>query len=367
MYWTATLILEASLKFEDGASFITMARDSLGPLGAAITWVTFLLLFYSLLAAYLSGSGGIMIDALESLFNINLPPFFDILPLLVIFAPFLYFGLSIVDRLNRYLMIGMFMSYASITAWLIPKINIDYLLFSNSSFSLLSFSVVVTSFGYHVIIPTIVSYLERDVARIKSCLFYGSFIPLVIYLLWEAVMLGIIPVHGPQGLAQALKFDIPLSKLLRLHIGSDFLAALARSFSIFAIITSFLGVSQGLFDFLKDGLNAQDSQRKQLGAFFLTFLPPVFLIIFLEQGFIALLEYAGALVSIVLGIIPILIVWRLRERKDRYVEYRASGNKWALSGGLLFFALVVALVILKNLGVFGFNPDILIEQAQGLI
>lgn len=360
MYWTATLIMEASLRFEDGASFITMAQDSLGPLGAAVTWVTFLLLFYSLLAAYLSGSGGIMIDALESLFNINLPPFFDILPLLVIFAPFLYFGLSVVDRLNRYLMIGMFMSYASILAWLLPKVNLDYLMFNDWSFSLLSFSVIVTSFGYHVIIPSIVTYLERDVVRIKRCLFYGSFIPLIIYFLWEAVMLGVLPVHGAQGLAHAMKLDIPLAKLLRIHVGSDFIAALARGFSIFAIITSFLGVAQGLFDFLKDGVKAHDSHRKQLLAFALTFLPPVFLVVFLEQGFIALLEYAGALVSIIMGIIPILIVWRLRERKDRYVEYRAPGNKLALVGGILFFALVVMLVLLKNFGIFSFDPSILV-------
>lgn len=45
MYWTATLILEASLQFDNGTSFITMARGTLGRGGAAITWVVFLLLF----------------------------------------------------------------------------------------------------------------------------------------------------------------------------------------------------------------------------------------------------------------------------------------------------------------------------------
>src|SRR5580704_7313837 len=92
MYWTAMLILEASLQFDDGASFITMARSVLGKWGEGITWLSFLLLFYSLVAAYLSGSGHIMIDALEHLFKIHLPSFCNILPLLIIFAPFIYFG-----------------------------------------------------------------------------------------------------------------------------------------------------------------------------------------------------------------------------------------------------------------------------------
>lgn len=360
MYWTATLILEASLQFEDGVSFITMAREVLGKWGAAATWVTFLLLFYSLVAAYLSGSGRIMIDALEGWLKIELPPFFDILPLLVIFAPFIYFGLSVVDHLNRYLMIGMFMTYAAIAVWLLPNVSVERLLYTNWSFSLLSFSVVVTSFGYHVIIPTLVTYLERDVKRIKRCLFFGSFIPLVLYFIWELGILGTVSVNGPHGLAHAFKADVPLAKLLRIQMHSDFIAALARGFSIFSIVTSFLGVAQGLFDFLKDGIQAKKSHKRRMLAFLLTFLPPAFIIIGFESGFIGLLEYAGALVSIILGIIPILIVWQLRKQKGKLLEYRAPGNRVALTLGILFFAFVVLLVILKNMGVISFSVEGLI-------
>ena len=353
MYWTATLILEASLSFDDGASFISMARHTLGRPGSIITWTCFLLLFYSLVAAYLSGSGRIIIDALEGFLRIELPPFFNIFPLLVLFAPFIYFGLSVVDRLNRYLMIAMFIAYGIITFWMLPKVNIEYLSYTNWSFSLLSFSVVVTSFGYHVIIPTLVSYLDRDVKRIKKCLFYGSLIPLLIYFLWEMSILGVVPVSGPNGLAEAFELDTPLVKLLRIHTGHDFIGTLAWGFSIFAIVTSFLGVAQGLFDFLKDGIQAGDSHKRKIIAFLLTFGPPVIFIIGFESGFIALLEYAGALVAIILGIIPILIVWRLRKEKGYQPSYRAKGNRWGLLLGLAFFSFVVLLVILKIYILFG--------------
>lgn len=355
MYWTATLILEASLQFDEKASFISMARETLGKGGAFVTWVTFLLLFYSLVGAYLSGSGRIMIDALETIFHVELPPFCDILPLLVIFAPFLYFGLSVVDHLNRYLMIGMILSYVAIIFWLLPRINPDNLLYVDWKYSLLSFSVVVTSFGYHVMIPTLVSYLDRDVKNIKRCLFFGSFIPLCIYFLWEVVILGSVPVHGAQGLAVAFLTDEPLARVLRFQVQSDFIAALVRGFSIFAIVTSFLGVAQGLFDFLKDGLNARGSHRRRLLAFFATFLPPVAFVVLFEQGFITLLEYAGALISIILGIIPILIVWKLRATRKEHLAYRAVGNKVSLSLGLVFFGFVVLLVVLRNIGLIDFS------------
>ena len=360
MYWTATLILEASLSFEDGTSFIGMASKTLGKTGSIVTWSSFLLLFYSLVAAYLSGSGRIIIDALEGLLRVELPPFMDIFPLLVIFAPFIYFGLSVVDHLNRFLMVAMFIAYAVITIYLFPKIELSNLSYNNWSFSLLSFSVVVTSFGYHVIIPTLVTYLDRDIKSVKRCLFYGSLIPLLIYFLWEMSILGVVPVSGTYGLAKAFQIDMPLVKLLRIHTGHDFIAILARAFSIFAIVTSFLGVAQGLFDFLKDGIGAGASHQKRLIAFFLTFVPPVILIIAFESGFIALLEYAGALVSIILGIIPILIIWRLRKKKDYHPEYRAKGNTMGLILGIIFFTFVVLLVLLKNFNVIQFNVDSLV-------
>lgn len=357
MYWTATLILEASLQFEDGASFISMAQKTLGPLGASVTWFTFLLLFYSLVAAYLSGSGHIIVDGLEDIFKIELPAFVDILPLLIMFAPFIYFGLSAVDYLNRYLMIGMFITYALIVCLLIPNVNVERLTYTDWSFSLLSFSVVVTSFGYHVIIPTLTTYLGRDVKSIKRCLFFGSFIPLLIYFVWELAILGTVDVAGAHGLASSFTHDIPLARLLRMHLGSDFIAILARTFSIFAIVTSFLGVAQGLFDFLKDGLRAKSSHKKRSLAFVLTFLPPVLFIVLLERGFIALLDYAGALVSIILGIIPILIVWSLRKHKGKPALYQAPGNYVALALGIGFFAFVVILVLLKNTGLMHFHVE----------
>lgn len=354
MYWTATLILEASLQFDDKASYFSMARASLGSAGSVITWVMFLLFFYALVAAYLSGSGHIVIDAMFGFLDVEMPAFVNVLPLLMLFSPFIYFGLSIVDHLNRYLMAAMIIAFVLIIVWLVPRVALDNLLYVDAKFSLLSFSVVVTSFGYHVIIPTIANYLDRDVKSIKRCLFYGSFIPLMIYFLWEFAILGAVSVAGPQGLAQAYITDEPLAKLLRNQVHNDFIAALTRGFSILAIITSFLGVSQGLFDFLKDALNAERSRQRRIFAFILTFVPPVIFIVIFERGFIALLEYAGALVSIILGIIPILIVWKLRRAQRTQIEYRAAGGYFALILGIAFFSFVVLLVVLKNVGLMDF-------------
>ena len=111
MYWTATLILEATLYFGHEASFITMSKKTLGLVGSSVTWISFLLFFYALIAAYLSGGGGILLDAITGFSNENFPLWVKILPLLIILSPFIYFGLSVVDHLNRYLMLAMALLY----------------------------------------------------------------------------------------------------------------------------------------------------------------------------------------------------------------------------------------------------------------
>lgn len=360
MYWTATLILEASMHFEEETSFLTMAKKTLGKTGTVITCISFLLFFYALIAAYLSASGAILFEAIGGFSGLDLPAWLDIIPILITFCPLIYFGLSIVDQINRYLMIAMLFAYTAIIILMAPSLQTTKLFYTNFDFSLLSFSVVVTSFGFHATIPSLVTYLDKDAKSVKKCLFYGSLIPLVAYIFWELVTLSVLPISGEYGLASGFKHEISLGTLLQKNLHNNFIAILARIFSIFAIMTSFLGVAQGLFDFIKDGVKIQNGKIKKRLSFVLTFLPPVLFIIFMQKGFIALLEYAGAMVSIILGIIPILVVLRLRELYKSKKIYRAYGGRISLLFGLLFFSFVVLLVILKNFSIISFPVDNLI-------
>lgn len=357
MYWTGTLILEAALYFPSGASFFSYS-GILGKTGVFITNITFLLLFYSLVAAYLSSSGTVIIDALQGFFGISLPPMTEILPLLIFFVPFIYFGLRMVDILNRYMVIAMFLIYVAMILLLLPNVSNELLVQWDARFLLLTFSVVVTSFGYHVIIPTLTTYLDRDAHAVERCLWWGSLLPLVFYVLWELVSLGTIPISGPMGLASGLVHDYSISRLLANRFDSDVLKTLAHSFALLAIITSFIGVAQGLFDFIKDGIKAK-GRKMGIVALLLTFAPPMVMVLFFERGFIALLEYAGALVSISLGIMPILVVMKLRKQRHE-VHYHAKGGQALLFLGIAFFALVVMIVILKNLGIISFPAQELI-------
>ncbi|WP_328287250.1 aromatic amino acid transport family protein, partial [Legionella pneumophila] len=55
----ALLILEVNLRLPAGSNMISMAKSTLGLPGQVIAWITYLLLLYTLLAAYISGGSDV--------------------------------------------------------------------------------------------------------------------------------------------------------------------------------------------------------------------------------------------------------------------------------------------------------------------
>src|SRR5438552_1817543 len=55
MTYGALLLLEVNLWMPQNSNLISMAKATIGPSGQIISWVTYLLLLYSLLCAYIAG------------------------------------------------------------------------------------------------------------------------------------------------------------------------------------------------------------------------------------------------------------------------------------------------------------------------
>ena len=147
-------------------------------------------------------------------------------------------------------------------------------------------SIVSTSFGFHIIIPTLTDYLHRDVRQIRLVLFLGSLFPLIVYITWEFVTLGIIPLQGEHGLIQGYQKGMDGGTLLASLLQDSHLALLARLFSLFAIVTSFLGVSLSLRDFLSDGLKIRKTPKGRMILYVLSFIPPLIIVLIDPRAFL---------------------------------------------------------------------------------
>jgi tyrosine-specific transport protein len=367
MTFTAFLLLEVNLWMSEQTNLMTMIRQTLGKKGQWIGWVIYLFLLYTLTTAYMAGSGPIFLEMIEMTTGIALPAWTGPLPLLILFGYFVYHGTRSVDYVNRVLMIGLGITYGLMLILLTPHLEPQLLQRQEWGMVWGAISIVSTSFGFHIIIPTLTTYLKRDVKQLRRVLWIGSMIPLMIYVLWEMIILGIVPVQGTYGLMAGYQQGLDGATLLSLYLQRSDLSWLARLFSLFAIITSFLGVSLSLKDFLADGLNIAATRKGSLTLYFLTFIPPLLLVLIDPRAFLNALEYAGAFgVVTLLGLFPILMVWIGRYRQQRVGPFKTPGGKMALILALIISLGVISLEVVDRLGIVNLLPKITTEKMSVL-
>ncbi len=349
---SAFLMLEVSLWYPQETNLITMAKSTLGKPGEIIAWLTYVLFLYALMTAYTSGAAGIIG---KSLGKFGFDESLGLWVTVIIFASIVYFGARSVDWANRIMMVGLIGAYIALVANVIPKVSPDMLSDGNPKYLWTTGPLLVTSFGFHLLIPSLKNYLDSNVKALRWSIFLGSLLPLVVYLLWEVLVLGVIPVKGESGLVAVLHAEhttgkqavIELTQLLSDLLKNPHVTMLAGIFGLCAMLTSFIGVALGLFDFFADGFHIKKTVSGKFSLAALTFLPPVLMALFYPR-FITALHYAGFFAAILLVIFPALMVWWGRYRLNIAKGYRVMGGKLVVSITLLFGFAVIVLEILHR-------------------
>lgn len=341
----AFLLLEVNLYMPANSNLVTMARGTIGPVGQVLAWIAFLLLLYSLLSAYISGGSG-LIKALLANVNLNLTPSMASIAFTLIFGLVVYLGVRIIDYVNRGLMFLKLIGYVLLTASLMPFVHAENL--AHTDWSAITTSgalmLTVTSFGFSVIVPSLRIYLESDVRKLKRAILIGSLIPLVCYIIWDIAIMGVLPLQGPHGLLNILHAPQSTNALVTnlIHVvSSPSVALFVKLFTSICILTSFLGVSLCLNDFLADGFELEKVGFNKIIIQAATFLPPLLVVLIYPNAFIAALEYAGIYSSILLILIPAWMAWRGRQKGIK-ASYRVPCNNICL---ILLMAIAVAFII----------------------
>lgn len=338
MTFTALLLLEINGWFKKQVNLVTMAYESIGQKGRIIAWISYLFLFYSLLVAYTAASGTVFSAILESVLGLRLPAPIASIFFTVLFGIIVYLGTQAVDRFNRALMAGLIVTYLGMIALGISRIEPELLANSMPEYILLSLPVLVVSFGFQNMIPSLTAYMKGDFKRVRTSILGGSLITLAIYLAWSMLVLGVIPsdlIHSSYLLGEAA--TIPLRQVL----GDSGISHFSQGFAFFAIVTSFLAQGLTLTHFLADGFKLQPKKSNLWWLCSLALLPPLVLALYNPNIFFRALSFAGGICAMVLfGILPVWMAWAGRYYQKHKSEYRVSGGKASLVIAF-FFALVV--------------------------
>lgn len=335
---TALLLLEVSLWMGEGAHLITMTSRILGVPGKIVSWSLYLFICYASLVAYTAAGGGQIALAFRDYFSMAIPHHIGALIFITVFSAVVYMGSRFIGRINTILFIAMIAAYLGLVGMGIPEVKGDLLTHKKWSGSLLAVPLLLTAFSFQTMVPSLTPYLKRNASAMRWSVIGGTFIAFLIYAVWQWMILGIVPVEGPNGLAEALAQGEPATQFLREHVTGKWISVVAEYFAFFAIVTSFLGIALGLFDFLADGLNIS---KKGFGKIFLALLIMIPTIIFAtqyERVFVVALETSGGFGDSVLnGLIPVTMVWM-----GRYVLKLGSESDFRLPGGRVMLVALFA-------------------------
>jgi tyrosine-specific transport protein len=334
MLCTGLLLVEVSLWMPKETGFISMAEKILGPIGRNIFWVVYLFLFATVMIAHAAGGGAVLLD----ITGWNLPNWVAILIYSTVLAPVVYLGARSVDRLNMFLISGVVISYIAFLAVSVGHVKVELLKYSHWGKAWFALPILFTAFTYQVIIPTLMTYMDRNVKKIRLAIFLGSSIPLGIYLIWELLILGIVP---PEDLIYAGKLGQNAIGPLRQHIPQVF--SIGKYFAFFALTTSFIPLALSFFDFLADGLKWKKKGGKRAVLCAVVFGVPMLIAILYPNIFLVALGYAGGIsCAFLFGLMPPVLAW-----VGRYIK-RYPQDRPQLPGGkaVLVFLMIFALLIL---------------------
>ena len=348
MMFTGLLLVEVNGWFFQQVNILSMAKEALGNTGRSIAWISYLFLFYTLMVAYTSASGTIFSAIFESFFHLKLPDWAASLFFTSIFGWIIYLGTRPVDLVNRILMGGLIIAYLGMIGAGLFRIHPDHLLHWAPKSLFASLPVIVVSFGFHNLIPSLTAYMKGDLVRVRWTIVGGSFITLMIYLLWSLLVLGVVPFDGQGGILNSYRQGQEATSALRIALGSHSISYFAQGFAFFAIVTSFLAQGLTLTHFLADGFGVIPTKEKTRWIVLLVLLPPLVLAISYPTIFFKALSFAGGICAMILfGILPVLMAWVGRYRKRLTSNYHVKGGKASLIAGLLFSFLVIACELIR--------------------
>lgn len=340
MSYTALLMVEVYQHHSPHKGLSALAYYYLGRPGQWAANLAMPFLLYALIAAYLVGGGHLVKVFLAQLGWAHLPASLGILLFAFIGGGVVVLGTHSVDLVNRCLFAAKILFLMLMLTLLMPYVRGELLLAApvQKALVLAAIPIIFTSFGFHGSIPSLVSYLQGDVAKLRRVFLLGSALPLVVYLLWQLTTLGVVE---SQIFLQVLAESSGINGLLlALKSVTPHLEMAVRIFAGLALATSFLGVSLGLFDFLAQVFSHSNQLAGRIKTGLITFLPPLGFALYFPEGFVFALGFAAVALAVLSLLLPALLVWQVRQRHSQ--GYKVKGGRLALT-----------LVLLAGVGIIG--------------
>ncbi len=317
------------------------AEAYLGFLGKIVMALALMISIYGALSAYVIGEG----IALYSLFSdSNMVSYFGLSPVVfsvlffVVAGTVVLLGLKATGRLELLLvgllvMVVVFMGGVSFSS-----LNFSaFLWFDFSSGWLVFFlpwGVIMFAFMGAPAIAVMREELGSRTQVLKRAIMIGTLIPLLVYLLFTIVVVGIVGVDTLSNLGP----DSRMATVALSLYSNPIFSVLATVISILAMFTSFLNLSHALL-----AMYERDFGVERKVAVLCVWIIPLVVLFAGLGSFVSIIGWAGALAGGVQGLLILCLFYFAKKKGKRIPEYSMQ-FRWSVVAilGLVFLVSVAS-------------------------
>lgn len=295
----------------------------LGKIGKHFMAFSMMVGIYGAMTAYIIGEG----EILKTIFGGH--PLIYSLAFFILVSVIIYSGLKATGRAEMIVTALMILVVIAIGIFSFDKINIDYFSGFYWANMFLPYGVILFAFVGTAAIPELREELHKEEYQMKKAIFIGSAIPIVIYLIFAVVVIGLVGL----GNFNTLAANDRIATIALSIFANPYLGLAANIFAVFAMFTSFLGLGLALYQMYE-----YDYHFKKIWAYALTIIPPVIIAISGLTNFIAVIGFTGAIAGGVDGILIMIAYWKAKRFGQRKPEYTLKIGKIITALLILMFA-----------------------------
>jgi len=316
---------EIILRTKEQHQLTGYAEKYLGKKGKKILTISLLISIYGALTAYLIGEGA----TLHAIFGFSSPLIYSIV-FFIVATTIIYHGMKATGKaeliliallLVTVILIGVF-SYNQIQTKNFSSFDYHYLF--------LPYGVILFALMGLPALPEVQEVLGKEKKKMKKVILLGSIIPIVLYLLFTVVIIGIVGEDHFDLLEPNDRIATIALKMYSLPL----LGTFANMLAVLAMFTSFLSLGTALTEIYR-----YDYGFSKAIAFLLTFSIPLIIFFFQLTSFIAILGVTGAVAGGIDAILIIIMYWKAKILGERKPEYQLAKHKLLGIVLILMFAV----------------------------
>ncbi|HIG92574.1 TPA: amino acid permease [Candidatus Woesearchaeota archaeon] len=271
--------------------------------------MTFSMVFgiYGALTAYLIGEG----EALRTIFGFGSPLVFTLIYFAFI-SSIIYQGIKATGKSELILITLLVVVVVSIGVLSFHQINPQNLTYLDFSKFLVPYGVVLFAYIGSAAIPELQEELGAEKKKMKRAIIIGSTLPIIIYIFFTAIIIGIVGWDNFELLA-------PNERIATIALSIYSLPALgifANILAVLAMFTSSLTLGIALTE-----IYCYDYKLPRTFSLLLTLAIPLLITLFGLTTFITVLGLTGAIAGGLDGILIVLMYWKSKTLGDRKPEY----------------------------------------------